>query len=143
MASKGHDFILEMIQMKMKKLGFRIFSSDSHYTKVKYGLPQTLITHRPDSIGYRSNDDSICIGEAKYYGDINSKRTKKQITDYVNIVNEKTNFSVIFGIPASEEANFEEQRRNIGFEMNDRIILIRVPDRLIPGVGDELERIQL
>ncbi len=106
MSSKGHDFILETIQMKIKQLGYKIVASDSHYKNIKFNMPPTIKNHRPDTVGY-SDDNSVCIGEAKYYGDLNSERSQMQIKDFIMLSNNPNmDVSVIFGIPLSEEKAF-------------------------------------
>jgi hypothetical protein len=138
MSSKGHDFILEAVQMKMKQLGCKILASDSHYRDINPLIPPTILNHRPDSIGYNSEIDLVCIGEAKYYGDLSSNRSHTQIKDFINLADdENKNFNVVFGIPASEENHFLQVLNENDLKLNDRIVLLKIPDRLIPMKEDE------
>jgi len=138
MSSKGHDFILEAVQMKMKQMGYKIVASDSKYTNIKLDIPPTIKNHRPDSIGY-SDNNSVCIGEAKYYNDLNSERSQTQIRDFSNIANDSTkDILVVFGIPFSEQEKFLEILNKNDLCLNERIILLVIPDRLIPK-GEEID----
>ena len=141
MSSKGHDFILETVQMKMKQLGYRIVASDSHYKNIKFDMPPTIKNHRPDAVGY-SDNNSICIGEAKYYGDLDSERSQTQIIDFINLtLDKKMDIRVVFGIPLSEEETFLEVLRKNDLDLSDRVILLKVPDRLIPREDTKNEEI--
>ena len=111
MSSKGHDFILEMIQIKLRKMGYRLIYSESHYKDMKFAIPPTILNHRPDVVGYK--DNSICIGEAKFYGDFNSIRSHTQIKDFIILSNEK-NIVVIFGFPLSEKEYFLKLKGSVG-----------------------------
>jgi|ETNmetMinimDraft_2_1059921.scaffolds.fasta_scaffold103896_2 hypothetical protein len=133
MSSKGHDFILEMIQIRMRQMGYNLLSSESHYRDIKYKIPPTVISHRPDAIGYNSNTNSICVGEAKYYGDLNSDRSQTQIKDFIGLANDrKRDINIIFGIPLSQEIHFQKILRKNDLELNQKIIILKIPDRLIP-----------
>ena len=131
MASYEHDFIVKMIQVKMKKMGFEVvFMENKHKGTKKYQIPPTIISHRPDIIGYRKDDDRIMIGEAKYYGDIESDRSKRQIKDFISLSSKK-NIDVIFGIPVSEHEKMIKLVKEIDetFDLEKGILL--VPDRLL------------
>ena len=142
MASKGHDFILEMVQRKMREMQYNLVSSDSHYRDLKFEMPPTILNHRPDAIGYNSADDSVCIGEAKYYGDLSSKRSHTQIRDFNNISNDKKrNIKVVFGIPFSEGEHFFKILVKNDLKLNDKTILLKIPDRLIPRKEDDNEEV--
>ena len=142
MASRGHDFILEMVQMKMKQLGYKLVASDGHYRDIKFPIPPTILNHRPDALGYDPNRNSVCIGEAKYYGDLGSMRSHTQIKDFINLTKDRgRDIRVIFGLPISEEKKFLKILRIHDLELNDKILLIKVPDRLIPKRGREDENI--
>ena len=133
MASKGHDFILEMVQIKMKQMGYKIVASDSHYREIKFEIPPTILNHRPDAIGYKE-DNAICIGEAKYYGDLTSNRSHTQIKDFMNLTSDKEReIEVVFGIPHSEEKHFLEILKEENLKLNDKVVLLKIPDRLIPS----------
>tara|TARA_Y100000310_G_C20692351_1_gene823159 strand:+ start:1097 stop:1507 length:411 start_codon:yes stop_codon:yes gene_type:complete len=133
MSSKGHDFILEMIHLKMIKMGFRIVSSDSRYSEIKFPLMPTIINHRPDSLGYNKDKDIVCIGEAKYYGDLTSERSKTQIRDLIGIAKDnRKKVKIIFGIPASEKENFNKDLKELKISLPKNSILLEIPDRLIP-----------
>lgn len=134
MSSRGHDFILEMMQIKIKKEGYNIISSECRYRDIKKKIPPTIINHRPDAIGYNSGNGSICIGEAKYYGDFTSKRSETQITDFISLTRDKKRkISVMFGIPASESENFRKILKKNGQELNTKVEILKIPDRLIPN----------
>lgn len=133
MSSKGHDFLVEMVQMKMKQMGYVILATDSNYKTILKNTPPTILNHRPDALGYNREKNSVCIGEAKYYGDLNTSRSHRQIEDYVTLTKDKKrNLLVIFGIPLSEGFRFLEILRKEGVELNERAILLTIPDRLIP-----------
>ena len=129
MSSIGHDFILEMIHIKLKKMGYKLTCSESRYKDIKFAMPPTISHHRPDTIGY--NNNSICIGEAKYYGDFNSQRSHTQIKDFIMLTKDN-NIKVIFGFPLSEREKFFNILKKEKIELNSNIALLEIPDRLIP-----------
>ena len=124
----------------MKQLGYILVASDSHYFNTKYAMPPSLVKHRPDSIGYREEDNSVCIGEAKYYGDLSSQRSKTQIKDFINLsAKSDLKITVVFGIPMSLETEFESLIGRLNIEINERTVILKVPDRLIPSKEDEFD----
>jgi len=140
MASKGHDFIVELVQIKMKQMGYMIMASDSHYRCNTVSIiPPTVLHHRPDVVGYNKKNKSVCIGEAKYYGDLSSNRSHRQISDYIRITkDEKKNITVVFGIPLSEQEQFYDFLRDNDLELNNKTILLIVPDTLIPKKKEKI-----
>src|SRR3989339_1117937 len=110
MASRQHDFLIQMIMIKMQSLGFEVIASDSHYYKsISSRIPPTIVTHRPDCIGFRQEDSSICIGEAKYSGDLLSSRTKKQLHDFVELCSLNEKYHCIVAIPSKECARLKKE----------------------------------
>jgi hypothetical protein len=132
MASRAHDLIVKMIEMKMKSMGFCIIASDQNYdAKEVTKLPPTILKHRPDVIGYRHEDDSVCIGEAKYYNDLETLRSKEQIEDFGNLCfSEKINAYAIFGVPSSEKNKLVQIMEDHLIDC-EKIVVLEVPDRLL------------
>ena len=52
-------------------------------------------------------------------------------------MNKKKNIKVVFGIPQSEEEKFLSILKDNHLKLNDKTILLKVPDRLIPRKKDE------
>ncbi len=129
MSSRQHDFIIQMIKIKMKSLGFDVIASDSKYFKnIKEKIPPTILNHRPDCLGFRKIDNSICIGEAKYFNDFYSKHTKEQLNDFLSLLNDK--IFLIIGIPFSEK-----NKLNTILNTNEKnnLIVLYVPKELLPN----------
>jgi len=127
MASKGHDKIVEMIQYKMRLMGFKVVATDGC---IDSKLPPTIISHRPDCIGLRESDKSVCIGEAKYYGDLHANRSKRQICDFAKLSDVKSNIYFILGLPKSEISKLRKIIDMDYFRSLKRIIILEVPDNL-------------
>ncbi len=130
MASKGHDLIVSMLQIKLKLLGFTIIAlenpKDKELIKTR-NLPPKILRHRPDLIAIRGN--TICIGEAKYFGDFKTKHSQEQINDFIELANKRDDVIIIFGIPMSEKKEllqFLDQKIAL-----EKTIILEVPDRLI------------
>lgn len=131
-ASEEHDFIVKMIQIKMKRMGYKIIFMENRIIGVtQFRIPPKIISHRPDIIGYRKIDNMVCIGEAKYLGDLKTERTKKQIRDFISISKENKNVDLILGIPLSEKSVYKQFIKifDESFNFNEKVLLI--PDRLI------------
>ena len=84
MVSKTHQFMLSLVAIKMRSIGFEpiAYDGDSHQIgTIKLNIPPTIQNHRPDIVGMNQNN-KFCIGEVKTENDISSKRTKQQLIDF-------------------------------------------------------------
>lgn len=134
MPSKGHDFIVKMIEIKMNELDFKIVAKEEHYYNpynYKIRLPPCISNHRPDLIGY-SQKDIVCIGEAKYYNDIRSSHTIEQLKDYFLLVKKSEKIYLIMGLPSSEMGSLLKILDKNNLEINERITILQIPDAIIP-----------
>lgn len=134
MASKGHDFIVKMIEIKMNELDFKIVAKEEHYYNpynAKTELPPSISNHRPDLIGY-SQKDCVCIGEAKYYNDLKSLRTIEQLKDYFLLVQKSEKIHLIIGLPSSDVGSLLKIIEKNNLEINERITILQIPDAIIP-----------
>jgi hypothetical protein len=134
MASKGHDFIVKMIEIKMNELDYKIVAKEEHYYNAciaKIKLPPSISNHRPDMIGY-SQKDCVCIGEAKYYNDLRSSRTIEQLKNYFSLVQKSEKIYLIIGLPFSEMGSLLKILDKNNLEMNERITVLQIPDAIIP-----------
>ncbi len=134
MPSKGHDFIVKMIEIKMNELNFKIVAKEEHYYNPYYSkikLPPSISNHRPDLIGYSQND-SVCVGEAKYYNDLRSLRTIEQLKDYFSLIQKSEKIFLIIGLPSSEMSSLFKILDKNNLEMNERITILQIPDSIIP-----------
>lgn len=130
MASRQHDFIIKMIEMKMKTMGFHVVASDSMYfNNIKRNIPPTILNHRPDCLGFREKDQTICIGEAKYFNDFYSNHTLEQLKDYVSLINDK--IYLIIGIPLNEKDKLQNILKHFEYK-TDNLIILYVPKELLP-----------
>lgn len=135
MASKAHKVILQMIGFAMEKRGYEIVSVDGNIGKIsdlKFSIPPTLMRHRPDIIGFDRKKGSICIGEAKSYGDISSQRTKEQLRDFPTIITTSNEpVELIIGIPLSQEDKLNKLLRGFGLINKKNILVLKVPDTVL------------
>lgn len=127
MASAPHQFILDCIIRKMRNLGFEPVGAEGRSTIISgLKMPKKIIRHRPDLVGVDISKN-ICIGEAKTFTDIFSRRSREQIIDF-----SKTGFLVILGYPNSVDKQIRNSLANL-IEDNEKIILLKVPDELMPN----------
>lgn len=131
MASKAHQFIMDLIARKMNEEDYEIVSFEGkNFENLKYKLPPTISRHRPDLVGY--NKGGLILGEAKTKNDL-SRRTREQITDFVELTkNESISCSVIFGFPLSILTEIKDILKNLNYQ-EDKIYLLSVPDSLLPN----------
>ena len=132
MASEHHDFIIEIIKLKMKQKGCTIVASEGKYKNrelIKIKIPPQILRHRPDVIGYNRSKNAVFIGEAKYFGDLASKRSKQQIEDFGNLAVKKENIYFVLGFPLSEEDKVRVILKKKDLDQCKKIILLKVPDR--------------
>ena len=128
--SRAHDIIAALVVRKMGDCGFLPVSADVE--EVLFGenrLPTTmrLGRHRPDIIGYRKEDDGVCIGEAKTTSDLRMKRTREQLEDYSRL----DSVEVFIGIPDDGHQILSKMMVSLGAEMSRRFHVIRVPTGLL------------
>jgi hypothetical protein len=123
----------------MKAMGFETILSDSHYNDnaILRSTP-TIVHHKPDCIGYRKIDDSVCLGEAKYSGDFNNDRTIRQVCDFVTLANTKSNVWLVFGVVDVDEQKLKKIIDNNQLIVSERVEVITVPERLLPNEKQEL-----
>lgn len=136
MASKAHDFIVQMTGILMIEKGFTIVSSDSDTRKIselKFNTTPTLKRHRPDIIGLNKNTGKICLGEAKTDADLLSDRTKEQLEDFSNILIKSNNeVELIIGIPLSSEKKLTKLLKNLDLINKKNIHILKIPDEMLP-----------
>lgn len=134
MASEQHNFIVSAIARKIKLYGYRISYLDGKYQDIETerpDIPPKILNHRPDVIGIKK-DAGFCIGEAKTKDDISSERTKKQITDFISIVKLDPGNKFIIGIPLIAKEDLDRLIRRLGFENQEQIEIIYIPEELLP-----------
>lgn len=128
--SRVHDIIAALIVRKMGECGFLPVSADVEEVLFGEGrLPTTmrLGRQRPDIIGYRKEDDCVCIGEAKTTSDLRMKRTREQIEDYFGL----NSVEVFIGIPDDGCQILSKVMAPLCTEMRGRFHVIRVPTGLL------------
>ena len=127
MASIKHQFIIDCIIRKMRDMAFEPVSIEGKSTLMSsLKIPPKIIRHRPDIIGVNKNYN-ICIGEAKTNSDVNSKRTKEQLIDYV-----QSGCLTIMGCPRSCYSELNNLIKR--FLPNQQIIsILKIPDELMPN----------
>lgn len=124
-----------MVGLAMRKKGYEIVSVDGNCSKIsdlKFLIPPTLKRHRPDIIGFNRENGSICIGEAKSYGDVSSQRTKEQLQDFSTIIttsNEQV--ELIVGIPLSQEDKLNKVFRELDLINKKNILVLKIPDAVL------------
>ena len=130
MASVAHQFMLSLLAMKMKSLGFEPISYDGNSYQIgmtKLKIPPTIHNHRPDIIGIDINGE-FCIGEVKTENDLSSYRTKQQIIDF-----SKSAKCIICTTKSAQEKLVNKLNR-LGLLFNRNVEMLIVPDELIPDV---------
>jgi hypothetical protein len=131
MAGKQHQFIIGLINRKMREYGFTVVFIDGYVSGAfneKYELPPKILRHRPDVIGINKKGD-ICIGEAKTKNDIFSSRTRAEIIDFSNYEFNGNRCLLLIGIPKSSEEDLNNLLSELGIQNNIDILLI--PDEII------------
>jgi hypothetical protein len=132
MASKGHDFIVASISRKIIELGFQITHVDGlsvDISSVKPQIPPKILNHKPDIIGANLYGN-FCVGEAKTKNDLDSKRTKQQLSDFSKLVNLYSGNYLIIGIPLSAETKLANLINKHPLNLNS-IIILKIPDILL------------
>lgn len=136
MASKAHQFIANMISIKMRQLGYEVVAFDGKHiylSDIKISTPPCIKRHRPDLLGYYSIKKRLCIGEAKTRNDLDSIRTFEQFEDYATLItNTDKKVYFIIGIPLSGLERVGEILKTIGLKSHKNITILKIPDRLLP-----------
>lgn len=126
MTSKQHQFILDCVIRKMRKLAFEPVCFEGKSTIVdSLKIPPKIIRHRPDIVGINISN-KICIGEAKTSNDLQSRRTQEQIVDY-----NQSNCVTIFGCPKSSYLELNKLINKLA-PKPDNISILKIPDELMP-----------
>lgn len=136
MASKAHQFIASCIVRKMREEGYDVIAFEGDYTKIgdiRYRIPFSIKKHRPDIIGISKDKSRICIGEAKTFEDLLSKRTKEELSDFANIKIEDLKCKLIIGVPKSSESLLKQILQNIEIYENPNISYLLIPEELFPN----------
>jgi hypothetical protein len=136
MASRAHNFIVDLVGLAMRKKGYTIVSSDSDISKIsdlKFKSTPTLKRHRPDIIGLNRDTDKLCIGEAKTSSDLLSDRTKQQFEDFSSIITKSNDeVELIIGIPLSSEIKLTRLLQQLDLSDKKNIQILKVPDEMLP-----------
>ena len=136
MASRAHDFIVQMIGMAMIKKGYTIVSSDGDTSKVSdliFKPTPTLKRHKPDIIGLDKKTGRICIGEAKTDSDLSSERTKSQFEDFSTIITRSNEeVELIIGIPLSSEVRLIKLLKQLNLDNKQNIQILKIPNEMLP-----------
>jgi hypothetical protein len=134
MKVSNHDTIVGFIAGKMQNLGFMIkFMEGDHASVVidKPALPPQLCTHRPDVFGVEPSG-IICIGEAKMPSDLNTRRTKIQIIEFVKLVRAHPGNLLIFGIPFGAKDRLITLLNSLGIILDQQIDIMEIPLQFLP-----------
>ena len=133
MASRQHQFIVGLINRKIREYGYTIAFIDGHVLGAfdkKFKLPPKIVRHRPDVIGI--NDKGfICIGEAKTKDDILNNRTRAEFFDFSNYVFNEQECMLIIGIPKSSKDNLYRVLTELGIQNYKNIEILLIPDEII------------
>jgi len=136
MASKAHQFIANMISIKMRQLGYEVVAFDGkqiYLSDIKISTPPCIKRHRPDLLGYCSKRKRVCIGEAKTKKDLDSRRTSEQFEDYASIITKKDKSAYfVIGIPLSGLDKVNGILQGMGLKSHKNIEIVKIPDRLLP-----------
>jgi hypothetical protein len=142
MASKAHQMITGLIVRRMRDKGYEIVCFDGDetiVTNVSLELPPAIYRHRPDAIGVNLKNGKICIGEAKTRADMDSKRTKEQISDFAKlIIDFKDQYELVIGIQKASEHKLTNLLGRLGLENNENISYVWIPEELLPNEEDQL-----
>jgi hypothetical protein len=137
MSTRIHEFILSCVSRKVRERGYEIVAYEGDYKKISnisFKIPMKIIRHRPDIIGLNKNQSKICIGEAKTYGDIFSKRTKEQFSDYSEVIKDPNiEAELIIGIPKDSEQDLIDLLSKITLREHPNVTYLLVPKELMPN----------
>jgi len=137
MSTKIHDFILGCVARKIRELGYEIIAYQGDYKKISdmtFKLPIKIKKHRPDILGFKKDISKICIGEAKTEGDLFSKRTSEQFSDYYEAIkNPKINAELVIGIPNSCENDLLNLLYCLDMRGNQNVTYVCIPKELFPN----------
>lgn len=135
MASKAHQFIIDLLVQRLNNDGYEVVSFDgaSQIENIVTKIPPKIKRHRPDLIGIKN--DCLAIGEAKTANDI-GLRTREQLEDYALSSHEIEDVKIIsyIGIPESVKEKVNGIVDNITYGSSLKVLT--VPDRLLPLNND-------
>ena len=134
MRVSNHDTIVAYIAGKMQNLGFTIKYMEGDHSSVvttKPELPLAISTHRPDVFGIE-NSGIICIGEAKMPSDLNSKRTKTQMIEFINLIRTNPANLLILGVPQGGKSQLIRLLNSLGIIIDDQIDIMEIPIQFLP-----------
>ena len=133
MAGMRHQFIMGLVIRNMREFGCRIKFVDGKYI-VHYGeqirIPPKVLRHRPDILGL-TDSGQICIGEAKTESDINSLRTKEQISDFTRLELNGMPCEVFIGVPSMVRERFNNTLLVLGLANYPHLHILYVPEEII------------
>jgi hypothetical protein len=132
MPTKAHQFIVDIISMRMSKDGYAVvaYEGESTVQRLKSHLPPKILRHRPDLIGV--GELGVAVGEAKTAEDFGD-RTKEQLLDFADDyrIDGLKGYRFFLGIPLSAQETLEALLRKLRID-SSKLVLITVPDRLLP-----------
>jgi len=137
MSTRIHEFILMCVARKIRERGYEIVAYQGDFKKISsmsFKLPMKIKRHRPDIIGLSKDESKICIGEAKTAGDLFTKRTNEQFSDYSEVIkNPVSKAELIIGIPRSSENDLISILSNLTIRENPNVTYLCVPEELFPN----------
>ena len=136
MPSKMHRMLVDLISRKMHDKGYIPVAFDGKYYiahNEKVVIPPKIGKHRPDVIGINIETKVLCIGEAKTASDLSSERTKRQFSEYANIIGftSKQKFELIIGIPMRAESSLLTLMSSLSLRSHKNISYILLPEELV------------
>ena len=142
MAGKAHQKIAGIITRKMRQKGYEIVcydGKDGLISNVALNTPPSIKKHRPDILGFNPSDNSLCIGEAKTWSDLGSKRTRQQFLDFSSAKTRNNQMvELIIGIPKSSENELKQLLSELNINNNPNVSYVWVPDELLDTNEKEL-----
>ena len=128
-----HQFILGLVVRQMRESGFRVFCVDGRFVG-KLGeevrIPPRILHHRPDALGL-SLGGVLCIGEAKTESDIGTRRTRRQIQDFVGLDFNDQACQVILGVPRTSEEAVKRLLAQLDIAGSPNLHVLYVPEEII------------
>jgi hypothetical protein len=117
-----------------QRWGYEVLGADVRYYLLSgrtVHIPPKILRHRPDLIAARKSAPFLLIGEAKSASDIDSKRSREQITDFASIAGAM----VLLAVPRGSEHRVTHLLEELGISPGQNVRCIAVPEALFPDAG--------
>jgi hypothetical protein len=130
MPSSTHQLLVQMLVPRMHALRYQIVASDLYYYqlgRLRLDSPPVLARHRPDLLGVRGRSPRFCIAEAKTAGDLRTRHSKEQLSDFASV----PDAMLLVAVPSGALATLERVVGDLGIQTGPRFECLAVPEALL------------